>query len=106
MENEIAAHVRRITDLITAQAHAALGRLELAETEAAERIAAIAPAEYDYEAASRYLSTPRRTLERRVREKRIAYRKDGARVLFTRSALDEYRATLTVARRPIRPLSL
>ena len=84
----------------------ALGRLREAEREALERIQQIAPNEYDYAAAASYLSIPRRTLERRVADRKISFRKDGKRVLFTHSALEQYKTTLTTNRREPRPLTL
>lgn len=105
-EDAIATHIRAIAELLHEQAVRALWRLREAEREALERIQQIAPSEYDYAAAASYLSIPRRTLERRVANRKISFRKDGKRVLFTRSALDQYKTTLTTNRREPRPLTL
>jgi excisionase family DNA binding protein len=105
-EDAIATHMRAIADLLHEQAVRALGRLREAEREAMERIQQIAPKEYDYAAAASYLSIPRRTLERRVADRKISFRKDGKRVFFTRSALDQYKTLLTTNRREQRPLTL
>ncbi|SRR5260221_10865841 len=105
-EDAIAIHTRAIADLLNEQVSRTLQRLREAEREALERIQQISPHEYDYDAAAIYLSIPRRTLERRVADRRISFRKDGKRVLFTKSALDKYRTTLTTNRREQRPLTL
>lgn len=99
-------HARAIADLIRNEAAAALARIAAAQEEALERVEQLTPADYDYAAASRYLGIPRRTLERRVRAHKISFRKDGQRVLFTRTALDEYKLQLTTNARPLKPLSL
>ena len=105
-EDIIATHMRAIADLLHEQAMRALGRLREAEREALERIQQITPNEYDYATAASYLSIPRRTLERRVADRKISFRKDGKRVLFTRSALEQYKTTLTTNRREPRPFTL
>lgn len=105
-EDAIAMHTRAIADLLHEQAARALQRLHEAERDALERIQQISPNEYGYDAAASYLSIPRRTLERRVADREISFRKDGKRVLFTKSALDQYRTTLTTKRRERRPLTL
>ena len=105
-EEAIAAHTRVIADLLYEQASSALRRLREAEREALEQIQQIAPRDFDYAAAAKYLSIPRRTLERRVANREIAFRKDGKRVLFTKSALDQYKTTVTTNCRECRPLTL
>lgn len=105
-EDAIVAHTRAIAELLCEQATGAMLRLREAECEALERIQQIFPRDYDYDAAALYLSIPRRTLERRVAERGISFRKDGKRVLFTKSALDQYKATATTNRRERRTLTL
>ncbi|MEO6742690.1 MAG: excisionase family DNA-binding protein [Chthoniobacteraceae bacterium] len=105
-EDAIAAHTRAIADLLYEQARNALGRLREAERETLERIQQTSPRDYDYDAAAIYLAIPRRTLERRVADREISFRKDGKRVRFTKSALDQYKTTLTTNRRERRPLTL
>ena len=105
-EDAVATHTRAIADLLHEQVARALRSLREAEREALQRIQRIAPNEYDYAAAASYLSIPRRTLERRVADRKISFRKDGKRVLFTRSALEQYKTTLTTHRREPRPLTL
>lgn len=105
-EDAVATHTRAIADLLNEQVARALRSLREAEREALQRIQRIAPNEYDYAAAASYLSIPRRTLERRVADRKISFRKDGRRVLFTRSALDQYKTALTTSRREPRPLTL
>lgn len=102
----IADHTKAITDLLNVEVMRTLEKLREAENEALERIRKIAPVEYDYEAAAAYLSIRRRTLERRVARRQITFRKDGQRVLFTQSALDQYKMTLTTERREPRTLTL
>ena len=105
-EDAIATHTRAIADLLHEHAARALMSLREAEREALQRIQQIAPNEYDYDAAASYLSNPPRTLERRVADRKISFRKDGKRVFFTRSALDQYKTTLTTNRREPRTLTL
>lgn len=102
----IARHTRAIADLLHEHVSRALQRLHEAEREALDRIQQIAPNEYDYDAAAIYLGIPRRTLERRVGDRKVSFRKDGKRVLFTKSALDQYKVTLTKNRREQRTLTL
>ncbi len=102
----IARHTRAITDLLHEEVLSVLQRLHEAEREALERIQQIAPNEYDYNSAAIYLGIPRRTLERRVGDRKVSFRKDGKRVLFTKSALDQYKVTLTKKRREQRTLTL
>jgi excisionase family DNA binding protein len=105
-EDAIAMHTRAITDLLQGQVTLVLQRLREAEREALERIQQIAPIEYDYDSAATYLGIPRRTLERRVADRKVSFRKDGKSVLFTKSALDQYKATLTTNRRERRVITL
>ena len=100
----IAEYTRAIADLLNAETGQMLERLREAEMEAMARIGNIAPVEYDYDGAAAYLRIPRRTLERRVSAHAITYRKDGQRVFFTKSALDQYMAGLVTKRRELRPL--
>ena len=105
-EDAIALHTRAIAELLNEQVVRMLQRLRDAEREALERIQQICPHEYNYDAAAIYLSIPRRTLERRVADRKLSFRRDGKRVVFTKSALDQYRTTLTTNRREPRPLTL
>lgn len=95
------AHLEGFSAALRDQLQAAVHMIDEKTAEALKRIEIHAPDEMGYQEAAAYLSTTRRTLERRVKQRRIAYRKEGARVLFTRAALDEYRASLT---RPARNL--
>jgi excisionase family DNA binding protein len=49
--------------------------------------------------ACRYLGIGRETLRCRMRERRIAYRRDGSRVLFDLAELDRYAAGQVVEAR-------
>ena len=104
-EDAIAMHTRAITDLLNEHVARTLGRLREAEREALERIQQICPKEYNYDEATIYLSIQRRTLERRVAD-RISFRREGKRVFFTKSALDQYKTTRTTNRREQRALTL
>ena len=105
-EDAIATHMQAIADLLHGQAARALERLREAEREALQRIQHIAPNEYDYATAATYLSIPRRTLERRVAKREITFRRDGKRVFFTRSALDQYKTMLITNHRERRTITL
>ena len=105
-EDAIAIHTRAISDLLNGHVARTLGRLREAEREALKRIQQICPKEYDYDEAAIYHSIQRRTLERRVADRRISFRKEGKRVFFTKSALDQYKATRTTNRREQRALTL
>jgi excisionase family DNA binding protein len=105
-QDAIAMHTRAIADLLNEQVMRTLLRLREAEREALERIQQICPHEYDYDEAAIYLSIQRRTLERRVADRRISFRREGKRVFFTKSALDQYKTTRTTNRREQRDLTL
>ena len=105
-QDGIAMHTRAIADLLNEQVMRTLLRLREAEREALERIQQICPKEYDYDEAAIYLSIQRRTLERRVADRRISFRREGKRVFFTKSALDQYKATRTTNRREQRSITL
>jgi hypothetical protein len=74
-----------------------LEQLEAHAEKARLRINALAPpAELDAPAAAAQLSMSESTLRRRVKNREIAYRRDGVRLLFTQASLDEYRERATV----------
>lgn len=84
---------------------AALERLRVVEDEARRRIEAMSPPnELNIDQAAAFLGISKRTLERRVAKRAISYRRDGARLLFTRAALDEYRLKGRVLAASARPL--
>ena len=91
--------------ILTEEVGHVVARLRAAEKEAHARIAAMAPTEeFDVPAAAKYLGISSSTLRRRVGERAIAYRRDGARLLFTHAALDEYRQRNRVLAREGAPL--
>lgn len=96
---------RILADLLASEVEQIFSRLQSAEAEAMSRIQALAPVdEFDLKAAAKYLGLPARTLQRRIRDRLIAYRRDGRRVLFTRTALDEYRKAGLIRAQEGRPL--
>jgi excisionase family DNA binding protein len=102
----ISVHAAAIADLIMVETAQTFDRLREAEREALARIASIAPVEYDYERAADYLGVSVPTLERRVANREITFRRDGRRVFFTQSALDQFKAAHTTKRREPRPLPI
>ena len=102
----ITDHTKAIADLLNGEVERTLARLRAAEAEALERIAGIAPVEYDYERAAAYLGVSVRTMEDRVARREITFRRDGRRVFFTQSSLDQFKAAHTTKRREPRPLPI
>lgn len=95
----ISVHAAAIADLIMVETAQTFDRLREAEREALARIAGIAPVEYDYERAAAYLGVSSKTLRRCAARRGITFRKNGRRVFFTQSALDQYKAAHTTKRR-------
>ena len=88
------------------RATSALRRLREAEREVLEQLQQIASRDFEYDTSAKYLSIPRRTMERRVADREISFRKNGKRGLFAKSALDQYKMTITMNGRECRPPTL
>ena len=102
----ITDHTKAIADLLNGEVERTLARLRAVEAEALERIAGIAPVEYDCARAAAYLGVSSKTLRRCAAGRHITFRKDGRRVFFTQSSLDQYKAAHTTKRREPRPLPI
>ena len=102
----ITDHTKAIADLLNGEVERTLARLRDAEREALARIAGIAPVEYDCARAAAYLGVSVRTMEDRVARREITFRRDGRRVFFTQSSLDQFKAAHTTKRREPRPLPI
>lgn len=106
LEGQIDAHFHQICEALATGAKAALARVNAEAEEAMQRIRDAAPVIFDYDGAAAYLGMPRRTLERRVSERGIEFRRDGRSVTFTKTALDEYQKRGTEVPRPVKPFTL
>jgi len=105
IRERISKSVTRLTSVIEQAILDALDQVVCAKDEAVRRIADMAPvADFDLPQAAKYLGVSKRTLQRRVTERSIAYRREGGRLRFTLAALDEYRLAGTIGAREGRPL--